>query len=123
MSGNEGTSVELPTGLAFCQYCRTIATDAAPQRFLSWRTKGTSSQTPGSVSAFGNTTGTRIRVHTNSSGPALGDSLFSVGNVLDGNGGLAKIVNCVASQGTWLSGRPQFRVSKVGLLLCKRKLL
>src|SRR5262245_38215899 len=124
MSGNEGISVELPAGLAFCKYCRTIATEAAPQRFLSWRTKGTSSQTTESVSASGNTTGTRIRVHTSSSSPALGDSRFSVGNVVDGNGRSAKLVNCgSANQKTLLSGRPQFRESRVGLLWCKRTLL
>ena len=73
MWGKEGTSKELPAGLAFCQYCRTIETEAAPQRFLSWRTKGTSSQNPGSApeSALSKTPSAEVRVHANSSRPAI----------------------------------------------------
>ena len=68
MSGKEGTSKRLPAGLTFCQYCRTIESEAAPQRFLSWRTKGTSSQNPGaSGSALSATPRNEVRLQANNS--------------------------------------------------------
>src|SRR5512138_2058635 len=79
MSGKGGTSIELPAGLALCQYCNIIETEAAPQRFLAWRTKGTSSQNPGSPSesAPSDTHSTdEARIHAGSTLPATGASLL-----------------------------------------------
>src|SRR6185503_14915690 len=78
MRGKEGTSKTLPAGLVFCQYCRTIESEAAPQRFLSWRTKGTSSQNPASAPEVvpNKTPGTQLRLQAMINRPAMEQSLL-----------------------------------------------
>lgn len=84
MSGKEGSSIEPPAGLALCQYCNIIETEAAPQRFLVWRTNGTSSQNPCSSpeSAF-NDNGciNEVRLHASSTVLAIEASLLRVRSV------------------------------------------
>src|SRR4030095_13783292 len=102
MWGKEGTSKKLPAGLAFCQYCKTIETEAAPQRFLSWRTKGTSSQNPGSApgSALSMTPGNEVRVQTSDNLPATEANLLRICRFRDWESHLAAEV--ISTEGSYL---------------------